>query len=119
LSVNDHIGSEVAAWADWTGDFFDDEFQTTFDMLGGHRYGAAEVGTLVSPFNLPAGARILDVPSGFGRHAGPLQRSYRLTGGDKSADIAWTEFALRRAPDVAFDNRSPFAAGAVGRGLSG
>jgi 7-keto-8-aminopelargonate synthetase-like enzyme len=34
-------------------------------------------------------------------------------------DMAWTEFALRRAPDFAFDSRSPFATDAVGRAVSG
>lgn len=107
--MSDHIGSEVAAWADWTGDFFGDGFQTTFDMLGVYRHTAAEVEAIVSLLNLPAGARILDVPCGFGRHAGPLQqRGYRVTGVDNSS--TQLNDARARHPDVDFvlaDMRTP------------
>jgi SAM-dependent methyltransferase len=109
LSVSDHFGSEVAAWADWTGDFFDDGFQTTFDMLGVYQHTAAEVDALVSLLNLPTGAHILDVPCGFGRHAGPLQqRGYRVTGVDNSS--TQLNDARARHPDVDFvltDMRTP------------
>jgi hypothetical protein len=40
--------------------------------LSVYRHAAVEVEALVSLLNLPAGARILDFPYGFGRHAGAL-----------------------------------------------
>ena len=47
-----------------------------------------EIRSLIRLVRLPAGARILDVPCGFGRHAVALaRRGFRVTGVDISSDL--------------------------------
>ncbi|BDU06785.1 methyltransferase type 11 [Nocardia cyriacigeorgica] len=93
----------------WTDDFFDGGFRETFSALGIYDDTDSEVEAIVALLDLPLGARILDVPCGFGRHAGPLdQRGYRMVGVDNSP--SQLDEARRRYPDCTFvltDMRTP------------
>jgi SAM-dependent methyltransferase len=70
---------------------------------------AEEVEGVIGLLGLPPGARLLDIPCGFGRIAGPLHgRGYRVTGADLSADQL--RLATERNPGPAYvraDMRQP------------
>ncbi|WP_280233722.1 class I SAM-dependent methyltransferase [Nocardia cyriacigeorgica] len=78
-------------------------------MLGIYDDTDREIEAIVALLRLPLGARILDVPCGFGRHAGPLgRRGYRVVGIDNSPDQL--DDARRQYPDSTFvltDMRTP------------
>ncbi|MEY9948381.1 trans-aconitate 2-methyltransferase [Kitasatospora sp. GAS1066B] len=93
----------------WARDFFDQGFETTFRALGKYDTTTADLDALgAQPFMQP-GASILDVPCGFGRHAGPLtERGYQVTGIDASAEQI--DQARQRHPKATFaqaDMRTP------------
>ncbi|MBF6345372.1 class I SAM-dependent methyltransferase [Nocardia cyriacigeorgica] len=93
----------------WADDFFDDGFRETFSTLGIYDDTDSEVDAIVALLDLPLRARILDVPCGFGRHAGPLDhRGYRVVGVDNSP--SQLDEARRRYPGCTFvltDMRTP------------
>ncbi|NUP25810.1 MAG: methyltransferase domain-containing protein [Nocardia sp.] len=93
----------------WAADFFDEGFRETFTIMGRFDATESEVEAIVTLLRLPPGARILDVPCGFGRHAGPLnRRGYRVDGIDSSPKQL--DDARRRYPDCTFvltDMRTP------------
>ncbi|MEU7763988.1 class I SAM-dependent methyltransferase [Nocardia sp. NPDC049190] len=93
----------------WAAEFFDEGFRETFTILGKFDDTESEVEAIDALLRLPPGARILDVPCGFGRHAGPLsRRGYRVVGIDNSPKQL--DDARRRYPDCAFvltDMRTP------------
>ncbi|ONI77088.1 methyltransferase [Actinosynnema sp. ALI-1.44] len=76
---------------------------------------AAEVGFAERHLRLAAGARVLDVPCGSGRHSVALAaRGYRVTGVDSSreaivharslsTDVRWVEADMRDVPGDGFD----------------
>lgn len=74
--------------ADWWSSYFDAqyllEYEPIFDLARDRR----EVGRLIEILGLPAGARILDVPCGHGRHAHLLaEAGFNVDGLDLSEDL--------------------------------
>ncbi|MFD4322957.1 class I SAM-dependent methyltransferase, partial [Streptomyces sp. NPDC058548] len=102
-------GSPADLPDDWSVSFFDDGFAATFGQMGRYDSTADEVDEIASLLGLPPGARILDVPCGFGRHAGPLDAcGYEVVGIDMAP--AQIEEARRRWPGIEFsvgDMRQP------------
>ncbi len=93
----------------WASTFFDEGFETTFTELGKYDTTEQDLAALMALPALRPGARILDVPCGTGRHAGPLAAAgHRVTGIDTSPVQLAT--ARRRWPAVtyhALDMRTP------------
>jgi SAM-dependent methyltransferase len=72
---------------DWWESLFDADYVAAWTAAGAFDRTAEEVEGVIGLIGLPAGARLLDIPCGFGRIAGPLHaRGYRVTGADLSAD---------------------------------
>ncbi|NNH76039.1 methyltransferase domain-containing protein [Nocardia uniformis] len=94
---------------DWVSGFFDDGFEETFRRLGKYDTTDQDIDDLLRLVHIPPGARILDVPCGWGRHAGVLDAlGYSVVGVDVS------EHQVRRArelwPQISFhetDMRTP------------
>ncbi len=73
--------------AEWWTDFFDDRYTAQWADAGFFDATAAEVSGIVALLGMPPGSRVLDVPCGYGRHAGALaDRGFAVTGVDLSAD---------------------------------
>jgi SAM-dependent methyltransferase len=64
-----HRAAEMSAW--WQ-EFFDDAYIETYLRAGYFDASAEEVEVILSELNLRPGDRVLDVPCGWGRHAGLL-----------------------------------------------
>jgi SAM-dependent methyltransferase len=68
---------------DWPVTFFDDDYLRIYRTSFTPEKTAAEVEFIASGLGLPAGAKVLDLACGLGRHAiGMAQRGYRVTGVD-------------------------------------
>ncbi len=93
----------------WADDFFGEGYREMFDALGKYESTERDVDDLVRLLGLAPGARVLDVPCGYGRHAALLaERGMAVTGVDVSP--VQIEHARRRAPEVDFavgDMRTP------------
>jgi SAM-dependent methyltransferase len=73
------------ARAEWFERFFDADYVALLRDTSPARKTRREVDSLVRSLRLPAGARILDVPCGYGRHAAELaRRGFRVVGIDLS-----------------------------------
>lgn len=71
----------------WYSSFFDRTYTDVWGAAGAFAGTDEELAGLRSVLPAGAGLRILDVPCGFGRHAGPLHADgHRVTGLDISAD---------------------------------
>lgn len=104
-----------AASARWWAGFFDEAYVDTWTEAGVFATTDDQVAQLRTLLDLPAGARILDVPCGFGRFAGPLHEAgYEVVGVDASpAQLALAEQRhpgpdyrlgdMRTPPDGPFD----------------
>lgn len=69
----------------WPDDFFGPHFISIFERLGKFANTEQDVKQIISLINQPLGARILDVPCGFGRFSGYLsQAEFDVTGIDTS-----------------------------------
>lgn len=69
----------------WFERFFDADYVALLRDQNPPRKTRSEVDFLVRSLRLPAGARILDVPCGYGRHAAELaRRGFRVVGVDLS-----------------------------------
>jgi SAM-dependent methyltransferase len=94
---------------DWARSFFDEGFEETFRRLGKYDATEAEADQIVALLGLDSGCRVLDIPCGFGRHAGALSsRGVEVVGLDSSP--AQVSEARRRYPQVCFllgDMRQP------------
>lgn len=82
----------------WFERFFDADYVALLRDMHPPRQTRREVDFLVRSLRLPAGARVLDVPCGYGRHAAELaRRGFRVSGVDLSramlaeARRRWTE----------------------------
>ncbi|ABD85712.1 class I SAM-dependent methyltransferase [Rhodopseudomonas palustris] len=107
-------GDEQNPGTMWPIDFFDSGFEETFRLLGKYDSTERDVANLIELVDLPRGARVLDVPCGWGRHSGVLNwLGYDVVGVDASpSQIArarqkWpsVEFHLadmRAAPGTAY-----------------
>jgi SAM-dependent methyltransferase len=74
------------SFPDWTPTFFDGLLAETVRRIPGQT--GPEVDFILSHLNLPAGARVLDVPCGAGRHAFALaEKGFAVTGVDGSDDL--------------------------------
>ena len=72
---------------EWWEAFFDEDYVRAWDAAGSFENTAEQADDLERQLALEPGARILDVPCGFGRIAGPLhERGYEVTGLDFSED---------------------------------
>lgn len=79
---------------DWWRDYFGDDFFHLHVDLFPEELSRREVAGMLELMQLPIGARILDVPCGWGRHAVLLaDNGYEVIGADISHDL------LRRAPE--------------------
>src|SRR5262249_41028487 len=68
---------------DWPVAFFDDDYLQLYRPMLTEERTAAEIDFIESALGLPAGARVLDLACGFGRHSiGMALRGYRVTGVD-------------------------------------
>lgn len=100
---------------EWWREFFDARYTEDWADAGFYDATAEEVDRVVALLGLPAGARLLDLPCGFGRHSGLLHaRGFDVTGVDLSADqlsIArerhpgprYLQGDMRTPPDGPFD----------------
>jgi SAM-dependent methyltransferase len=80
---------------EWFEHFFDAEYVARLRDEKPLRQTRAEVAFLLRSLRLPRGARILDVPCGYGRHAAELaRRGFRVVGVDLSRSMI--EEARRR-----------------------
>lgn len=85
--------------ASWWDGFFDDAYIDVWTAQGAFDSTADHVQQLIELLDLQPGARVLDIPCGFGRFAGALQDAgHRVTGIDLSPD------QIRRAEQ---DNPGP------------
>lgn len=93
----------------WYRSFFDATYTELWDAAGAFAGTGEEMAALRSVLPADTGLRILDVPCGFGRHAGPLHHDGHLvTGVDISADQL--ALAEERNPGPAYqqgDMRTP------------
>lgn len=78
---------------DWWATFFDDVYVEAWTAAGAFDRTDEVVEALVALLDLPEGARILDVPCGFGRISGPFhERGHDVVG----VDISEEQLALAR-----------------------
>jgi SAM-dependent methyltransferase len=98
-----------AASTEWWAGFFDEAYVDTWAADGVFDATEEQVDQLRALLDLPAGTRILDVPCGFGRFAGPLQAAgHEVVAVDGSA--AQLAMAERRHPGPDYrrgDMRTP------------
>jgi SAM-dependent methyltransferase len=74
--------------ANWWADYFDAQYLLEYEPLFDLERDRHEVARLMDVLGLPAGARILDVPCGQGRHAHLLaEAGFDVDGLDYSADL--------------------------------
>jgi SAM-dependent methyltransferase len=77
---------------DWPVAFFDDDYLTIYRPMFSEERTEKEVDFIATALGLSAGARVLDLACGFGRHAhGMARRGYAVTGVDFNA--AYLEIA--------------------------
>jgi SAM-dependent methyltransferase len=110
----------MTAAEEWARDFFTGTFVELWLQAAPEEQTRQEADFLEKAFGLPAGASLLDVPCGGGRHCLELaRRGYRMTGVDLSAEflaharagaaerrltVAWEHRAMRDLPwEGAFD----------------
>lgn len=87
--------------SNWVETFFDEGYGETFRRLGKYDSTVKDIESLLELVPIPRGSRILDVPCGWGRHAGVLaQRGFAVVGVDVSG--AQIRQARREWPDVEF-----------------
>lgn len=93
----------------WWETFFDQAYVDAWGADGAFDRTEEDVPQLVKLLGLPPGARVLDIPCGFGRFAGPLHDAgYDVTGID--ASTVQIELARNRHPGPEYavgDMRSP------------
>ncbi len=71
---------------EWWQVFFDEDYVEVWTAAGSFEHTGEQVDAIEHILGLPAESRILDVPCGFGRIAGPLhERGYDVTGLDYSS----------------------------------
>jgi fructose-1,6-bisphosphatase/inositol monophosphatase family enzyme/SAM-dependent methyltransferase len=88
----------------WPDSFFDEGFEETFRRLGKYDHTDEDVMHLLRLVPIPAGGRVLDVPCGWGRHAGRLHAlGFTVVGVDRSA--AQINRARQTWPEVEFHRR--------------
>lgn len=86
---------------DWANSFFDEGYEETFRRLGKYDSTEADINNLLNLVPIPKGGRILDVPCGWGRHAGELHRlGFTVVGVDASS--AQIQRARQKWPDIEF-----------------
>jgi ubiquinone/menaquinone biosynthesis C-methylase UbiE len=91
----------LSVTSDWPDSFFDEGFEETFRRLGKYDRTDEDVIDLLRLVPIPAGGRILDVPCGWGRHAGRLHAlGFIVVGVDGSA--AQIHRARQTWPEVEF-----------------
>lgn len=105
---------------EWPVAFFDDDYLTIYRPMFSEEVTTRETEFIESALRLPAGAAILDLACGFGRHAvGMARRGYRMTGLDFNAsyleiaaavaneagiEVAWQRGDMRKLPfEAEFD----------------
>lgn len=85
----------------WWRDYFDEDFAAVYRALLDEEATRAEVAALIELLALPAGAAVLDMPCGWGRHALPLaEAGYRVTGVDYSPTLLDQAAAAAREAGV-------------------
>lgn len=72
----------------WWADYFDDAYFHLHDPLFPETESRHEVGAMLELLGLPIGARVLDAPCGWGRHAALFRDAgYRVVGADISIPL--------------------------------
>ncbi len=90
--------------AEWPVTFFDDEYLKIYRTSFTAEKTAAEVEFIASALGLAAGAAVLDLACGLGRHAiGMAQRGFKITGADFNA--RYLEMAAEEARGAGVDVR--------------
>jgi SAM-dependent methyltransferase len=83
-----HLQEKTALQPQWFETFFEGAFVDLWNQAMTPEATSAEVDFFVEKLELSAGARVLDVPCGNGRHAIELaKRGYRVTGVDLSKEF--------------------------------
>ncbi len=83
-----HPAPRSIAVADWWSSYFDDQYLREYEPLFTLERDRQEVARLIEVLGLHAGARVLDVPCGQGRHAHLLaEAGFRVDGLDLSKDL--------------------------------
>ncbi|HEV2131765.1 MAG TPA: class I SAM-dependent methyltransferase [Longimicrobiaceae bacterium] len=76
----------ASAHSAWWRDYFDERYLEISRSRLPAAKSRAEVAAVIELLGLPVGARILDVPCGWGRHSVPLAEArFRVTGADLSS----------------------------------
>lgn len=87
--------------SDWVERFFDEGYIETFRRLGKYDTTHTDITSLLELAPIPTGARVLDVPCGWGRHAGELRAlGYNVVGVDSS--LSQIRRARQQWPDIDF-----------------
>ncbi len=99
--------SRSAPDAPWWRTYFDDDFLALHEPLFSEADSRSEVAALIEFMGLPLGARVLDVPCGWGRHTRLLREAgFRVTGADLSPALLTRAAGLDPAgPWIAADVR--------------
>ncbi|MHB0975997.1 MAG: class I SAM-dependent methyltransferase [Candidatus Aquicultorales bacterium] len=75
-------------------EWWTESFGSTYRAIDEHEMTPEEVETIMSLLELPAGARLLDLCCGYGRHAIPLaERGFQVVGVDISKEMLETAMA--------------------------
>ena len=92
----------------WWRTYFDDRYFEMHDPLFGERRSRREVAGMRELLGLPLGARVLDAPCGWGRHARLLaEAGCDVFGADLSHDLLWRAVARRSdAADAAIEREA-------------
>jgi SAM-dependent methyltransferase len=104
----------LSSTPEWPVAFFDDDYLLIYRPMFSEEVTTRETGFIEAALALPAGARLLDLACGFGRHAtGMARRGYRVTGLDFNAhyleiaaavakegglDVHWQQGDMRTLP---------------------
>jgi SAM-dependent methyltransferase len=84
---------------EWPVAFFDDDYLTIYRPMFSEEVTTRETEFIESALSLPAGAAVLDLACGFGRHAtGMAKRGYRMAGLDFNAN--YLEIAATAAAET-------------------
>lgn len=94
--------------APWWRTYFDDRYFEMHDPLFSEERSRREVAGMRELLGLPVGARVLDAPCGWGRHAGLLaEAGCEVVGADLSHDLLRRALAAAPAPDRLTGDSTP------------
>jgi SAM-dependent methyltransferase len=97
------IAGRRAKTAEWWADYFDADYLREYEPLFTLERDRREVARIIEVLGLPAGARLLDVPCGQGRHAHLLaEAGFQVDGFDLSTDLLTRARARGTGPTLRY-----------------